>query len=227
MNDSTTSQNPCYAAILRWTCILGLLAVSTLMFWQLMADWRIGEQSGSRADRQFDTLLLAIAEGDAARVCKVFGEGNVPVNAVDGMGVTPLGHAVAAGLRNDPAIIQALLEHGADVDVADGFGDTPLMYAVSLHDQHTAAHLLKAGAQLNLRRRDGTTVLHCAVFSECDPAMFEMLLKAGADREVRDQAGQTPADYARAAGLIESATTIDRCLSDQGFVSSANHARSN
>lgn len=227
MNDSTTSQNPCCAAIVRWTCILGLLALSTLISWHLMTDWKLGSQSGSRADRQLDTLLLAIAEGDTARVCAVLARADVPVNAMDGIGVTPLGYAVVAGLRNDPAIVQALLNRGANVDVTDRYGDTPLIYAVSLNDPAAAAQLLKAGAQLNLRRRDGTTVLHCAVFSECDAAMFEMLIKAGADCEARDQSGQTPADYARAAGLVELAATIDRCLLDKAFVSSAHHAQSN
>jgi ankyrin repeat protein len=94
------------------------------------------------------------------------------------------------------------------------------MWTVSVGDADMAEVLLRAGADANVRRPDGSTVLHIAAHSDAEPAIARMLLAAGADPTVRDREGKTPADYARDDHLTELAAILEP--SAAGAVVSAN-----
>jgi hypothetical protein len=56
--------------------------------------------------------------------------------------------------------------------------------------------LLKAGIDVNRRRKDGMTALHVAAVADV-PDIVESLLTHGADVKVRDVDGRTPLGLAR------------------------------
>lgn len=62
------------------------------------------------------------------------------------------------------AIIKALHKHGADINAADDiFKRTPLMYSVYLKNNPITKLLIDLGAKLDLKDKDGDTVLHLVV----------------------------------------------------------------
>ena len=58
------------------------------------------------------------------------------------------------------------------------------------------ALLLKAGAEPNARRSDGSTALHTSVWCDADPTVVDMLLAAGADPAFPIRRASGPSDYA-------------------------------
>ena len=137
--------------------------------------------------------------------------------AVTKDGWTPLTAAVAnahVGYQGDqqdrPNRIKALLDAGADVNAADANGRTPLHWAA--WQGHTngqtvtdtlAAVLITAKANVNAVDKVGRTPLHYAAEMGHD-AIVKALLAAGADAQVRDRDGKTPADLARARQLTST-----------------------
>ena len=56
--------------------------------------------------------------------------------------------------------------------------------------------LLTKGADVNAREEDGRTPLHWAAWTNQNPEVIEVLLNAGADAKLKDNAGKLPADHA-------------------------------
>jgi ankyrin repeat protein len=109
------------------------------------------------------------------------------------------------------AIIDLLLEHGADVEAATELAQdhaiflelagTPLQRAALRGDASLMFRLLAAGA--TLRAVGGALPLHLAVQFGRDPETIRLLLKAGASATERDGEGTSPIGCAVAAGNLE------------------------
>ena len=124
-------------------------------------------------------------------------DAGVDLNARNGrMVMTPL--HVAASVNDDPAIITALLDAGADLGARNAIGLTPLHYAASNNDNPAIiTTLLDAGADLGAQGSEGLTPLHLAASNNDDPAIVTALLDAGADLNAGDAIGRTPWDMAQ------------------------------
>ena len=151
---------------------------------------------------------------------------------------TPL--HLAAGMNKNLAVIEALLNAGADLNARTGNGSTPLHFAVGMNKNLAMIKaLLNAGAEPNARTGNGSTALHFAagmnvrladpninlsdiimLFSEDrslllsdfnnNPAIIEVLLNAGADRNAQTQSGWTPLHFA--AGMNNNQAVIEALL---------------
>ena len=96
----------------------------------------------------------------------------------------------AARYNKNPAVIEALLEAGADVNAqAQDTMGTPLHFAVYGKDPVAIMELLlKAGANPNVRDKEGgETPLHKAARYNQKPAAIKALLKAGANPNARNK----------------------------------------
>ena len=113
--------------------------------------------------------------------------GNIDLDAPNAAGLAPLHSATAHA--QDPAVIQALLDAGAQVEAADPVsGSTPLSLAVRDNGSPAIIEvLLAAGANPETPNASGLTPLHLAAVHTDDPAVFEVLLKAGSDVTTPDQ----------------------------------------
>ncbi|KAI9879308.1 MAG: hypothetical protein M1830_008959 [Pleopsidium flavum] len=90
--------------------------------------------------------------------------------------------------RNALAIAEALVKYGANIDVPDSNGITPLMEtAKSCTSNPLLSWLLSKGASVNARDKIWKTALHHA---GCDD-VIDVLLRAGADFDIRDEKGET------------------------------------
>jgi ankyrin repeat protein len=86
-----------------------------------------------------------------------------PAKFTESSGINLLHWAVIA---NRPGVIPALVEAGVSINAQDESGFTPLMYAATIDFGDTASlrALLKAGADPNIRNREGRTALEQARF---------------------------------------------------------------
>ncbi len=174
-------------------------------------------------------LMVASRAGDVARVRRLLARG-VDVNQANGNGGTALmyaalgGHATVSdllirhGARVDAqgvngwgalmiacakgyvAVVQRLLDAGANPNLPDIYGWTPLMRAVYERRSRVVATLTEAAdLDLDAENDQGSTALHIAAVVG-DRDAVRGLLRVGADANIVDHAGLTPAEIADARG---------------------------
>ena len=109
-----------------------------------------------------------------------------------------------AAFDANPAVIDALLAAGADVNVPAQLGLTPL-YLAAMWNENLAVieALLAAGADVNVPAQLGLTPLMQALEYNDNSAVFDALLAAGAELEARDYGGRTVLHLASDAAVIE------------------------
>ncbi|MFZ3017269.1 MAG: ankyrin repeat domain-containing protein [Gallionella sp.] len=115
-------------------------------------------------------------------------------DAIDTQGRTPLFYAVD---RNDVELVKVLLESGADACKRDRFGQTPLHWSTHILNTFTNDGvclnlLLNVVDTVNVIDNEGQTPLHCAS-RRGNPAQVQALIQAGADVNLQNRIGNTPA----------------------------------
>jgi len=85
---------------------------------------------------------------------------------------------------------------------------TPLHYAAAKGQLDVIELLLKHGADVNARDKNGYTPLHAAAYYDHADAAG-LLIVRGADARVRNNEGKTPLDVARERGRAEVARAIE------------------
>lgn len=149
-------------------------------------------QVGTDIDLQ---LLEAAKAGDMEVVKKLIAAHPHAVNCrdLDGRHSTPL--HFAAGY-NRVAVVEYLLQHGADVHAKDKGGLVPLHNACSYGHYEVTELLIKHGACVNVADLWKFTPLHEAAakgkFEIC-----KLLLKHGADANKKNRDGNTPLDLVK------------------------------
>ena len=88
------------------------------------------------------------------------------------------------------AMVQALLELGADIDAKDSWGSTAAMCAVNKKNGGTLSLLLDYGADVNTRMHGRWSLLHAAVQHDRRVAIVRFLLGKGADFNALTERGQ-------------------------------------
>jgi ankyrin repeat protein len=147
------------------------------------------------------------------------------------IGATPLWLAAKFG---EPDMIQALVDHGADVSFSMRDGVTPLMVAISagagqdrrdrmfLHADAIAEMrdrdprltieavrvLLQARANVDASSVSGDTALHLAAARGLDAVVLQ-LAEAGARLDLRNKEGRTPLAVASGEGVRDKGKTAD------------------
>lgn len=121
----------------------------------------------------------------------------------------------AAAVRADVKVIQALLDIGVDPNASDLAEWTPLHYAVETVEQDKLEPiiwaLLRGGADIEIRGRDGMGLLHRAT-KKGHTQVIEQLLQAGANIDTQDNSRKTPLHWAAYKG---SGVTV-KLLLDKG-----------
>ncbi len=195
------------------------------------------------ANAPADPVHDAAGAGDLAAVKTLLAAHPESLNAADAGGWTPLHYAVSNGATavvetlleagadiraatnegqtplhvvRDRAMTNLLLAHGADVTAINRYGETPLHIAAGAGRKDVAEALLAHGAAIDARNQGGWTPLHAAVM-QGHPDLVELLLAQGADIQARDRQGRTPLDFAEKAGN----TALVALLSRHGAVHAA------
>ncbi|XP_048090138.1 fibronectin type 3 and ankyrin repeat domains protein 1 isoform X3 [Alosa alosa] len=145
-----------------------------------------------------NSLMLACFCGHL-EVVRCLRKCGVPWSTMDRAGCTALHWATDGGHL---PVLQHLLQDGCKVDVRDSVSYwTPLMRVSAVSgDAEMAALLIRAGADVNVRDRDGKTPLMVAVLNNHE-ALVKLLLDNGADKHAKNGFG---------LGAIEMAKSFER-----------------
>ena len=144
-------------------------------------------------------LLVAAREGSLKVGMFLASQRNVLVDVANPQGETPL---MMAAIKGHLSLARRLIERGAAVNKP---GWTPLHYAASHPDdaaKSIVALLLEHHAYIDAESPNGTTPLMMAARYGHREA-FIFLLNEGADASVRNRAGLSAVDFARAASRDE------------------------
>ncbi|XP_036078251.1 fibronectin type 3 and ankyrin repeat domains protein 1 isoform X2 [Rousettus aegyptiacus] len=145
-----------------------------------------------------DSLMLACYAGHLD-VVKCLRRHGASWETRDLGGCTAL-HWAADGGHCD--VIEWMIQDGCEVDVTDtGSSWTPLMRVSAVSGNQKAASLLiEAGADVNVKDKDGKTPLMVAVLNNHEE-LVQLLLEKGADASVKNEFGK---------GVLEMARVFDR-----------------
>ncbi|XP_073859160.1 fibronectin type 3 and ankyrin repeat domains protein 1 isoform X5 [Macaca fascicularis] len=144
------------------------------------------------------TLMLACYAGHLD-VVKYLRRHGASWQARDLGGCTALHWAADGG---HCSVIEWMIKDGCEVDVVDtGSGWTPLMRVSAVSgNQRVASLLIDAGANVNVKDRNGKTPLMVAVLNNHEE-LVQLLLDKGADASVKNEFGK---------GVLEMARVFDR-----------------
>jgi ankyrin repeat protein len=146
-------------------------------------------------------LYVALRDGSPKSARVLVAAKDLQVDAVNAGGETPL---MMAALRGNLEIAQALLDRSA---AAHRTGWSPLHYAATGGNPAMVRLFLAKGAPVDARAPNGRTPLMMAArYGGSDAA--EVLLEAGADRALVDDAGRDAAANADAGGNDAVATWL-------------------
>jgi ankyrin repeat protein len=116
--------------------------------------------------------------------------------------------------KNHIAIVQLLLEHGANPETADKKGRTALMTAAWQNHWHILNSLIVKGANINAKDARGRNVLHnLGADKKCDwgDSVIDRILAENIQidgPEGQDQLGRTPLHWACATGKLHLAELL-------------------
>jgi ankyrin repeat protein len=92
--------------------------------------------------------------------------------------------------------------------IKDDKHSTFLIAAIQSGDTDLILRLLKLGANINNTNNYGNTPLHEAVLSEANIDTIKTLLESGADKEIRNDSGETAEETAKIMGYKTIANFI-------------------
>jgi len=108
-------------------------------------------------------------------------------------GALPENSLWAAAFSDDLAMIDLLIDHGADLE-AVAEGRTPFVDAIGFSHFASAQHLLERGADPDAIGDDGCTALHLMIKKRSEPRHMRMVLDHGARTDIPGPDGRTVAD---------------------------------
>jgi len=149
-------------------------------------------------------LHLAALEGDSG-VIKGLVESGLSVNIGDAEGFSPFCLALREGKIN---CAKLLLEKGTDIRTGGGTYGTPLHLAVLRQEPWLVRDMLKRGALVNGKDREGNAALHVALSCFASPRkavlIADLLLHAGASANLENNDRQTALDLAVKLNQIDA-----------------------
>ncbi|HEY0872027.1 MAG TPA: ankyrin repeat domain-containing protein [Vicinamibacterales bacterium] len=134
-----------------------------------------GEVPAAPVDPATADLIDAIRANDEARISGMLSNGGNPLKGRGPAGATPL---MYAALYGDKALVQKLLDGGADPNAADDNAATALMWAIP--DLEKTTLLLDRGASVAARSADGRTPLMIAAGLPGAEPIVRLLIERGA-----------------------------------------------
>ncbi|KAF9582697.1 hypothetical protein BGW38_010874 [Lunasporangiospora selenospora] len=165
---------------------------------------RAGQHGGSSDDTLWAQLVEACAEGHAEQVEEILSSSPLLKDSIDNIssatGMNPLHFAASRG--HEPVVRVLIDQAGAGVDVPDREGESALLKASYTGNYSVVCFLLKRGANVHQRDKDGWTALHNASSKGFIDTAQVLLEKGEADINARSKMGHTPLINAASKGDV-------------------------
>lgn len=167
--------------------------------------------SAAIAQAEGDTPLLeAIARNQTEQALRILRESPDRIQSKQPDGMTALHWAAHHG---NGSVLDAILEHRAEVDPTNEYGVTPLYLAVAQGHHEIVHKLLHAGADSKrLFAGHESLLMHAA--RQGNAKTVRSLLDSGADSNHRDAKGQTSLMWAASAGNQEALAALIQAKAD-------------
>ena len=149
------------------------------------------------------TPLYYAAEADRGEAVRLLLDHGADPNIGGRSGETPL---AAASYNGAVETVDRLLTHGADPNAVDDDGKGAMVYAAGRGYAPIVGALIDAGVDVNRRYGHGLTALMWAAGHDASAgvddvdATLKLLVDRGAQRDLKDDRGETAADIARKLG---------------------------
>jgi ankyrin repeat protein len=186
-----------------------------------------GEDVNAKDTNGFTPLMYAAASNTHPSIIKTLIKNGADINITAIQGLTALHIAAGASwimyklncldkereyYASNPNAVKALLEHTSNINVKDEDNNTPLLHAI-IHqawvkrkfsknpplskNKTTIKQLLKHNANVNSTDKKGMSPLMHYIYSEPEADVVKLLLKAGADVNLKTQKGETAMSFTR------------------------------
>jgi uncharacterized protein len=155
----------------------------------------------SNGKKDLNVLIYSMSGKNLKGFKRLLEHGANPNQQTDS-GDSVMHHAAA---RKDTEALELSLAHGGNPNLRDTssgtFDPTPVFCAVRGYSVENARILIKAGADLNAKDKDGDTLLMCAAMIQSYDVMY-LLLEAGADFRAKNSLGYTVTNELLDNGVI-------------------------
>lgn len=171
-----------------------------------------GARLDQAVDRNNSTALAKAAYQNRVEAARVLVAAGADVNRKDDSEQSPFLIATSE-VGDDPRLLELFLAHGGDVTATDSYNGTGAIRAAHRGYAQIVDRLVVAGVDVNHVNRLGWTALLEAVIlgdgEEAHREVVRRLLRAGADRSIRDPQGRTALDIAVAREHDEMVTLLE------------------
>ena len=149
----------------------------------------------ARTDSDGNTCLHKAAFNGSTDIVGLLLQNQADPNARNHDGDTPIQSACYRGGENHADTIKILLAHHANPNLKDKKGNAPLHIAAMMGGPRVVETLLDAGVKINEPGPEGFTPLILAAWAD-EVDSLKLLLRKGADPDLRDDKGKTALDWA-------------------------------
>ena len=166
---------------------------------QMLLDHGVPVNAANK--NQQTAYMLACHQGNIDAMCTLVNAGADP-NIKDSDDKTCLHRVVHGGSRK--YILQAIIDHGADVNAVNNEGATVLMLVCEAGQKEVVNIFLRAEADTSIVDVHGDTCLHKLLHRECDQETLQMLLDHGVPVNATNKNQQTAYMLASHQGNIDA-----------------------
>ena len=164
---------------------------------ELLAD---GDLDVNLRDEIGNSALHIALEKKHNNLVELLLKNGLSANAKSDQGNIPL------HLCTDVTAAKSLIEYGSSINIKNIRGETPLHRCTHRKSISLMEYLLRSGADVDARNKDGETALmslSTTYFSATPKYMLQILLSFGADINVKDAALKTPLHHACQNAMVE------------------------
>ncbi len=146
------------------------------------------EEASALNNSKESPLIIAVKQNNNKLALELLKDPKVNVKATDSIGNTALHYA-----KNEQ-VIEKLVARGADINAKNTHSETtPLMYASATNLPNIVSKMIDLKANAAAKDKDSENALIYAVLSECNIDIIKILVKSGAQTDVKSH-GRTLKD---------------------------------